>query len=127
MPGCRLQATIGPAEGPADVAADTLRVCPMASGFGFADHVVMIRMPHLDHGVSVTRARPVLHSRLPICAQINAARVAVAHVHQRASCVGEVEGLQSVFGPRRPGKRRRCQPRVCLHMPTCADRYSGST
>jgi hypothetical protein len=24
------------------VAADALRVCPMASGFGFADHVIII-------------------------------------------------------------------------------------
>jgi hypothetical protein len=28
--------------GPADVAADALRVCHMASGFGFADHVLII-------------------------------------------------------------------------------------
>ena len=34
----RLQTTVGPA----DVAADALRVCPMASGFGFADHVIII-------------------------------------------------------------------------------------
>jgi hypothetical protein len=33
-----LQTTVGPA----DVAADALRVCPMASGFGFADHVIII-------------------------------------------------------------------------------------
>ena len=35
----RLQTTVGPA----DVAADALRVCPMASGFGFADHVIIIK------------------------------------------------------------------------------------
>ena len=34
----RLQTTAGPA----DVAADALRVCPMASGFGFADRVIII-------------------------------------------------------------------------------------
>ena len=34
----RLQTTVGPA----DVAADALRVCPMASGFGIADHVMII-------------------------------------------------------------------------------------
>ena len=34
----RLQTTVGPA----DVAADALRECPMASGFGFADHVIII-------------------------------------------------------------------------------------
>lgn len=34
--GCRLLV------GPVDVAADTLRVCPMASGFGFADLVTII-------------------------------------------------------------------------------------
>ena len=33
-----LQNTVGPA----DVAAAALRVCPMASGFGFADHVIMM-------------------------------------------------------------------------------------
>ena len=32
----RLQTTVGPAV----VAADTLRVCPVASGFGFAHHVI---------------------------------------------------------------------------------------
>jgi hypothetical protein len=38
----RLQTTVGPA----DVAADALRVCPMASGFGFgfADHVIIIML-----------------------------------------------------------------------------------
>ena len=34
----RLQTTVGPA----DVAADALRVCPVTSGFGFADHVLII-------------------------------------------------------------------------------------
>jgi hypothetical protein len=34
----RLQTTVGPA----DVAADALRVCPMASGFEFADYVIII-------------------------------------------------------------------------------------
>ena len=33
----RLQTTVGPA----DMAADALRVCPMASGFGFAEHVII--------------------------------------------------------------------------------------
>ena len=34
----RLQTTVGPA----GVAADARRVCPMASRFGFADHVIII-------------------------------------------------------------------------------------
>ena len=34
----RLKSTVGPA----DVAADALRVCPMASGLGFADHVIIV-------------------------------------------------------------------------------------
>ena len=33
--GCRLLV------GPVDVAADTLRVCPMASSFGFADLIII--------------------------------------------------------------------------------------
>ena len=33
----RLQSTVGPA----DVAAEALRVCPMASGFGIADYVII--------------------------------------------------------------------------------------
>ena len=33
-----LQTTVGLA----DVAADALRVCPMASGIGFANHVIMM-------------------------------------------------------------------------------------
>jgi hypothetical protein len=40
----RLQTTVGPA----DVAADALRVCPMASGFGFADHVLIIIIIIID-------------------------------------------------------------------------------
>jgi hypothetical protein len=42
----RLQTTVGPA----DVAADALRVCPMASGFGFADHVIIIIITMASEG-----------------------------------------------------------------------------
>ena len=34
----RLQTTVGPA----NVAADAQRACPIASGFGFADHVMIM-------------------------------------------------------------------------------------
>ena len=39
----RLQTTLGPADVAADaLRADALRVCPMACGFGFVHHVMMI-------------------------------------------------------------------------------------
>ena len=42
----RLQTTVGPT----DVAADALHVCPMAFGFGFADHGLSYQryLPHPD-------------------------------------------------------------------------------
>jgi hypothetical protein len=48
----RLQTTVGPA----DVAADALRVCPMASDFGFADHVIIIIMRFAARGRRVGAA-----------------------------------------------------------------------
>ncbi len=54
---------------------------------------------HLDHGGAVARARPVLHSGQAVSAYIDAARVLIAHVHERAGRVGEVEGFQPVLLP----------------------------
>ena len=48
----RLQTIVGPA----DVAADALRVCHMASGFEFADHVLILKMLMLQ-GLHAQRRR----------------------------------------------------------------------
>ena len=42
-------------EGPANVAADALHVCRKASGFGSADHVMIITINYLYTNVPVNR------------------------------------------------------------------------
>ena len=49
----RLQTFVGPAE----VAANALRVCPMASGFGFAD--LVIKISHQTRIFASKNAHPV--------------------------------------------------------------------
>lgn len=57
----RLQTGVGPA----DVAADPLRMCPMASVFGFADPQI-----YNDHDITPVTCRVQAVLKVPACVEV---------------------------------------------------------
>jgi hypothetical protein len=68
----------------------------------------------LDNGLRVGGARPILDAWLTVRAEAHAARAAVPHVHERAGCVRECQGPNTILCAGGPGIAGCRKPRVCL-------------